>query len=150
MTPHAGVATVRGVAYHRRRSMMKTPALIQRLVPRLHEDACFLVVDKPAGIDVGGLPKEGAAGLIELLAELRLHSALPSPSRAEHGRGGSVNQDTMSTSGGVGGRAPRGALLSDLIGSHIPLRTGGQDFARVDFRHCTARTRPLLNGTCGL
>ena len=71
ITPLVGVATVHGVAYHPQRSMMKPPSLIQRLMPILHEDASFLAVDKPAGVDVGGLPHETTAGLTELVAALR-------------------------------------------------------------------------------
>ena len=65
---------------------MRTPALIRRLIPRLYEDACFLVVDKPAGIDVGGLSEKGVTGLVELLTELHPRESSSSPSKGE-GRG---------------------------------------------------------------
>jgi len=50
---------------------MKPNALIRRLVPILHEDERVLIVDKPAGIDSGGLPKQPIAGLVEVLAQVR-------------------------------------------------------------------------------
>ncbi len=53
---------------------MKSKPLIQRLIPTLYEDDRFLVVDKPAGIDVGGLPEKGVSGLLELLSGLRLRT----------------------------------------------------------------------------
>ena len=40
---------------------MKSPPLIQRLIPILHEDASFLAVDKPARVDAGGLRHETTA-----------------------------------------------------------------------------------------
>src|SRR3989304_4489520 len=68
---------------------MKSPPLIQRLIPILHEDASFLAVDKPAGVDVGGLPHETTAGLTELVAALhgRNETLHPGnrPSRFESG-----------------------------------------------------------------
>ncbi len=51
--------------------MIRAPAsLIAKLLPAPYEDDGLLVVVKPAGIDVGGLPEKASAGLVELLAEL--------------------------------------------------------------------------------
>lgn len=50
---------------------MKPNALIRRLVPILHEDERLLIVDKPAGVDTGGLTKQPVAGVAEILAGLR-------------------------------------------------------------------------------
>jgi len=50
---------------------MKPTLLIRKLVPILHEDEHVLIVDKPAGIDTGGLPAQPVAGLAELLAAVR-------------------------------------------------------------------------------
>ncbi len=49
---------------------MKAKPLIQKLIPHLFEDDRFLVVDKPAGIDVGGMADRGITGMVELLGEL--------------------------------------------------------------------------------
>ena len=50
---------------------MKPKPLIQKLIPTLYEDDRFVIVDKPAGIDVGGLPEKGVSGLLELLLAMR-------------------------------------------------------------------------------
>jgi len=50
---------------------MKFEALINRLVPTLYEDDHLLVVDKPAGIDAGGLEQQSRPGLAEILSEAR-------------------------------------------------------------------------------
>ena len=50
---------------------MESESLIQTLVPTLFEDELLLAVFKPAGIDTAGLPGREAAGLAELLAEVR-------------------------------------------------------------------------------
>ncbi len=48
---------------------MGAPTQLQSLLPRLFEDDLFLAVEKPAGLDVGGL--EGQTGVIEILSGLR-------------------------------------------------------------------------------
>lgn len=65
---------------------MNADSLIQKLIPNLYEDDRFLVVDKPAGIDVGGLPEKGVTGLVELLSDLHPRESPLSPSKGE-GRG---------------------------------------------------------------
>ncbi len=45
--------------------------LVDMLVPTLFEDEAVLVVDKPAGVDVGGTEAGEAAGIVEILGELR-------------------------------------------------------------------------------
>lgn len=50
---------------------MKFETLINRLVPTLYEDDHLLVVDKPAGIDAGGLERQSRSGLAEILSEAR-------------------------------------------------------------------------------
>ncbi len=45
--------------------------LIETLLPTLYEDDSLLAVDKPAGIDTGGLEDQSARGVIDILTELR-------------------------------------------------------------------------------
>jgi 23S rRNA (cytosine1962-C5)-methyltransferase len=45
--------------------------LVDMLVPTLFEDDAVLAVDKPAGVDVGGSEEGDAAGIVEILGELR-------------------------------------------------------------------------------
>lgn len=51
--------------------MMKFETLLNRLVPMLYEDDYLLVVNKPAGIDAGGLDRQSRPGLAEILSEVR-------------------------------------------------------------------------------
>ena len=50
---------------------MNTKGLVQRLLPTLYEDDALLALSKPAGVDVGGLKDQTAAGLLELLPAIR-------------------------------------------------------------------------------
>ncbi len=49
----------------------KTDKLIKTLLPTLYEDDSIIAIDKPAGIDVGGMDDRSDHGVIELLRELR-------------------------------------------------------------------------------
>jgi 23S rRNA (cytosine1962-C5)-methyltransferase len=52
-------------------AMVSDPkSLIRRLLAALHEDRQCLAVDKPAGVDVGGLAEHATPGIIELLTSL--------------------------------------------------------------------------------
>lgn len=50
---------------------MKPVHLVARLIPVLHEDAQWLAVNKPAGVDAGGRADEPTCGIVEILSELR-------------------------------------------------------------------------------
>lgn len=49
----------------------KSKSLLDKLLPVLHEDGILLAVDKPWGIDTGGLEKQDAPGVLEMLHDLR-------------------------------------------------------------------------------
>jgi len=46
---------------------VSSDSLIHRLLPILHQDEQLLVIEKPAGVDVGGQEDQSAPGIIELL-----------------------------------------------------------------------------------
>lgn len=50
---------------------MKTPALVRRLIPVVHEDDLLLAVHKPAGLDTTTPPGGRAEGAVEIVAALR-------------------------------------------------------------------------------
>lgn len=50
---------------------MQSQTLVNRLVPTLYEDDHLLVVDKPAGIDVGPTAESSVRGLSEIVTEVR-------------------------------------------------------------------------------
>ena len=50
---------------------MNPHMLVNKLVPTLYEDDCLLAVEKPAGVDVGGMPGQSAPGLLDSLAKVR-------------------------------------------------------------------------------
>lgn len=49
----------------------KSKSLLDKLLPVLHEDGILLAIDKPWGIDTGGLDKQDAPGILEMLHDLR-------------------------------------------------------------------------------
>lgn len=52
-------------------ALRKSKSLLDKLLPVLHEDDILLAIDKPWGIDTGGLEKQDAPGILEMLHALR-------------------------------------------------------------------------------
>jgi len=50
---------------------MNAHPLLQKLIPILYEDEHLIAIDKPAGVDLGGLPNDQGTSLVELVKTLR-------------------------------------------------------------------------------
>lgn len=64
MSPPITVSMIPGV-------VMNPHTLVNKLVPILYEDDHLLAVEKPVGVDAGGLASQSAAGLSEILSNVR-------------------------------------------------------------------------------